>query len=712
MSISATDSNSAVSEVLRALPAVDSDHRYATILELVERAFEALCAGGVIPIIPTLRRRPLATTITTALGCVPHSLLHATGLFEMAVDFVLSKATPWCSRCGCDAIRPQDISQYEIPSGGVVAISISGDARGYSLREWCELLGVERAVVRNALVRSVDIGDEDGEPVLVVGAARELEAVLPEVTRWFAHGGGALRILHFASRDAVGVEIGRIHSSWICASCQNTFEAISRAKISEIQPCLQCKGLGWIAVTGDFLGERHRACDDCDGNGALSEFFAYRCFGRPLDTVMRMSVSELAAHAQSDSTPLAAELGVFLARLTAVGFGNYRIGSAIDLFSPGENALLAVSMSELSMLADARYLLDAAYSSYSTDSDEGVGIQERLMLAAPVPTSPREVRQHPLDSNEIVRLRDIRQGPLDVADVSFPMGGITALQGCAGGGKSLLLEIVAARFAKRRKLAHLASFGGLQRCALISGFADPSGTVLELLGLTGDVAAEIVRTRKAKEFGVLESDLELPRSKYRCCSCEGTGVSAEGDRCQMCQGALYDWRVSSLPLFDSSVRELLRTPIRELVGLLWQSREVEAVLRLAAEHVQGAITLASAVEDLNPCTRRFLKIVGHLGRFLGDVNPRSRAHSLAKQLILIDGPCAMPADHQHVVLSLLLSLRQRGATVVYASMPKSLEIEAQSVLRLEFKKDTTEWSAREKYLDSRYARMSDVIVSR
>jgi hypothetical protein len=105
-------------------------------------------------------------------------------------------------------------------------------------------------------------------------------------------------------------------------------------------------------------------------------------------------------------------------------------------------------------------------------------------------------------------------------------------------------------------------------------------------------------------------------------------------------------------------------------------------------------------------------LAGGLARFGVAGDDRLSAKSLAKELILIDGPNAMPLQHQHVIHDLLVMAQKRGATVVYASMPESLEMIAESVLCLRTTQMTAEQRAREEYLDSRYGRKTEVVVSR
>jgi excinuclease UvrABC ATPase subunit len=251
----------------------------------------------------------------------------------------------------------------------------------------------------------------------------------------------------------------------------------------------------------------------------------------------------------------------------------------------------------------------------------------------------------------------------------------------------------------------------LQQCTQLSGLVDSSGTVLELLGLAEDLAAEIARTRKAKELGLIEKELELPHSKFHCLECSGVGRTCDGELCNACQGGLYDWRVGSIEVLGRNVQELLRTPVKQLTELLWTQSATDAVIQLVATYGGDLVSLSTPVKDLNPATRRFLKLLGGLGRFGGEFALGSDRRSLSKELLLIDGPYGMPDEHQLAIRSLVMALQQRGATVLYASMPESLEVIAQSVLRFRIGSCDPERRNKEQFLDTRYAQISTQVFS-
>jgi hypothetical protein len=643
---------------------------------------------------------------------VPQTLLHATGLFDKTVDYVVSSLVPWCAACGCEATRPKGIAEYILPKEGVVAISIVDNSDEFSLKERCELLGVERAVVDGKLTRSADAVGVYGEPVLCVASGRDSDAIDLEGERWFSRGGGGLRILHFASRDAVGIELGHLQKSWACPGCKRGCDTATRAKLVEVPQCQSCKGQGWLEVADELFRLRQRACRECDGVGSQSEFFSYRFLDQPLKVFMCLSFAEFAKALHKDLQPQAVELAGFVARVCGAGFANYPLGAAVDLFSPGERSLLAALVGDLGMLGGTRYLLDAAYSAYPGEQDGAQEqLQRRLIVTTPQRTPLQATGSIHASLSEVVRLQDLNCGPLRISELAFPVGGLSAVQGPTGSGKSLLLELVATRFTKRRKLKHVSSFAGIERCTLISGLADSSGSVLELLGLTVDLAAEIARTRKAKELGLLEKELELPRSKFRCVECDGMGHTARGELCSVCQGALYDWRVAGFNVLGRSIDELVKAPIQELAGLLWTQTQTYGVVKLAAAHSDPALSLATPASNLTPSTRRFLKLLGGLGRYGGAFAPGSDKHSLNKELILIDGPHVMPDRHQQTLITLISGLQKRGATVLYAGIPESLEIMADTVLRLGFDWAGLELRSKEQFLDARYAQVAKVMVS-
>jgi len=706
--------SSEVAEVLQGWLAQGADQPlpsgvYAATVTRDAALFELLRARGILVVSPSPASAEVGPLRRTPFGVLAHSLLHAVGLAEELYELVIAHLTPRCSQCNCLATPPAAVEQIALPQGGVVAVSVADQDDVVSLRERCEWLGSERAIVSDKLVRVEDLSSDDGEPVLAIVPAEERERVRREVSRWFARGGGALRLSHFATRASSGREVGRLVGRWSCSGCSKQFTEASWAALDAAQGCATCKGSGWL----HDVSARLIACRDCDGFGMHTELAIYEFYGVPLSRVAALSFSELMTCGANLSTSVREQLQM----IVDSGFRDYPIGTSVGLLSQGERALLTVMCAKLSRFEGVTYLIDGA-----------LGCDEPSERSTqPFMSCTHVMRPHPGGVNELTRpvrsgaeradvvLRDIRQGCLRLPEVRFPVGGLTALVGPAGSGKTLFLSLVSERFAKRRKLAHQNSFGDLKRCSLVCAEISSEQTVLEALGLAEEFAYEIARTRSAQELGIVEEDLVLPRSRYRCSSClAGTGMSTGLEtQCAECLGALYDWRVAGLVVAGRTVAELLTTPLQRLADLPWASEVIAYLMRSYPESLVPTLTLGGHIGMLSRPVQRFLGVWGGLAR-VASAAERTKgrsaksAHVLAGELVLVDGPRVMSVMQRQLIEKMLNKINCMDATILYADVPESLEFACDSVIQLRVWESSHQQRMGEPYLDARYARLSTI----
>jgi hypothetical protein len=175
-----------------------------------------------------------------------------------------------------------------------------------------------------------------------------------------------------------------------------------------------------------------------------------------------------------------------LLEVNRCGFGDVPLGAPIDSCSPGERALVPVLIGRLYKPSCARFLLDGAYAPFEVTIGDLNKPTASVFVARP--HEKREVSPPWNTLSECkahVVLRSISAGPLRIPEVSFPIGGMTGIEGPIGSGKSLLLQTIQQRFMTRKKMAHVASFGNLKRCLYIEGLAGTEGTIVDLLNMGG-----------------------------------------------------------------------------------------------------------------------------------------------------------------------------------------------------------------------------------
>ena len=102
-------------------------------------------------------------------------------------------------------------------------MALVDDRQDVPLRERCELLGTERAVVGERIVRIDEAPESAGEPILALVSASHHEEFCAAVKLWLERGSATLRLLHLAERGASAHELARLHSAWSCARCGSRF---------------------------------------------------------------------------------------------------------------------------------------------------------------------------------------------------------------------------------------------------------------------------------------------------------------------------------------------------------------------------------------------------------------------------------------------------------------------------------------------------------
>jgi hypothetical protein len=679
------------------------DHLYEDYAKALALESSEAVARGLLVVSPRPGGANLGRLRRSEVGVLPPSLMEQLDLYESILDFVVQALAPRCPGCGIVAEPPVALRSMALPGSGFVAACLTEEAAEISLRDRCELLGVERAVVNGYVVRIDSLRDEEGEPVVAIVAAQSRDRFEQEVDRWFVRGGGDVRVLHFSERDSAGKVLGCCSRSWRCPTCRAPLEAPSRQALHETAPCSTCRGAGWLSVDGG----RYTACRDCEGFGSLDVIRRSDFGGIELQHVATLTFAELR---QIVMAKREAHAGLDLAeRLRIVcesGFSAYPIGASVDLLSQGEQALLSIAVGKLSRFDGVVYAVDRALVAGVTLEEGVTSSYADVRLVQPESRVIAAVCAKGDETASIV-VRDVLRGPLRVAEVAFPIGALTAVQGPVGVGKSLLIDTLAERFGKRRKYAHNTMFGSLKRCHRIRGGGDRDGVLLDLLGLSTEFAAEIARTKEAKRAGILVDDLELPHSPYRCGECAGMGQGLECAPCGVCGGDLFDWRVSEIQVAGVSVGRALQMTIRELGELFWTSDRLSYLFKRFPMYYGGELRLNTPLGRLTSEARRFLRIwSGLLGVLSG--NRTSKPRALAGDLVLLDGPSPLVGEHLAEIGGVLSELCTGGASVIYAGIPESLESHCACVVRLALSVGGQEGRETEEFLDMRYSRIASV----
>jgi hypothetical protein len=434
----------------------------------------------------------------------------------------------------------------------------------------------------------------------------------------------------------------------------------------------------------------------------------YEVAGTLLKDVSQLSFQGVREYLRQTSVAGVSELADRVECICDEGFALHPIASPVDYLSKGERVVATIASARISAISEVELVVDGG--AIGASGALACSLSDRNHLPSLQVVWPMSPEGEPLStaSNErgVLTLRTVEIGPLGIPSISFGLGELTALQGDPGTGKSLLLAEIARRFAKRRKLAHLASFGALKRCSYLEADRDAEGTVMDLLGIEPLVAEQAARSRRARELGFLQDDFIRSRSKHRCASCGGVPAAADEERCVVCDGALFDRAVGEVVINDLAFADLLRASLARASAALWSDDDLNVVFGHLPEGLKSSISLSTPARSLSPAVRRFLSIVGPLAQILAG------QPSLKGELVLIDVPFGTTARYQDVVIQRIKELRARGGTIVCAGVPEALENIFSSVVRLRLIPRPTGEERTRRFLDIRMTQKSECVVDR
>jgi len=647
------------------------------------------------------------------LGVTPTGLIDALGLTDRVLDFTLQVIVPRCSGCQRSMERPRAAIDFSVPEGGYLVVTPDQVSERVSLREQCEMLGCERALVAMKIARVESLTEEEGWPIIALLASRDSKGIHDIVEGWFDRGGSALALYHAAARESEVVKLGVVSRRWSCHSCERSVEHPTRQSLIASSACGVCRGAGWLA---DRSG-RLVACRECDGFGSNDDVPYYECGDTPLRRVAELSFHQLRVMVSASAGPELGELRAALEEVERFGFGAYPLASPVGTLSVGERVLLTTLLGEISRVTGARYVVDGASLREESLAELSEKARDSLLVVVPTSGAPVALERTSINQSGSIRLTEIDVGSLSLSEVEFPIGALSMVSGATGTGKSLLLAEIARRFSKRKKVAHSASFGALKRCHYIGPKDEQIMPLLALMSLDDALADEIARTRGAQVEGMTAEDLSLESARYRCDACAGRGVISSMTEdgvdqsivCDECGGALYDWRVADLPLFGVTVAEVLAKSLAESARCLWRDPSVCAALVRVADGLDREVSLSSPSVILSAEERGFVALAASLARIQA-LSPGKGAQGarLAGELVLIDGPRVLTGRRRAIIRDLLRDLLDSGATVICADMPQGLESAGASVLRLRAEPTSQISHERRACADTRFARVSGV----
>lgn len=259
-----------------------------------------------------------------------------------------------------------------------------------------------------------------------------------------------------------------------------------------------------------------------------------------------------------------------------------------------------------------------------------------------------------------VVIRGARANTLQRLDLSIPAGGLVAVTGVSGSGKSsLVLEVLAPSLARLPDVQPVECdavevvepFSGLLVAGrgLLAG--SPHSSPGTLVGALDALRAMLARTPEARAAGLDASAFSTAVPGGRCEACEGTGqVRVSMDflpdvwvRCESCQGARFAPEVLVCRLGGRSIAELMEATVHETAAAFAAVPEVAGPLACLEELGLDYLRLGQPALTLSGGERQRLELALAL-----------QPTEAGRRLVLLDEPTRglHPADVERLLLVL------------------------------------------------------------
>ncbi len=620
-------------------------------------------------------RLSLTDFIRTPFGCVPETLLHRLGLFDVVTKKVLSHAEPYCVKCDVTVPRIHFERAFEIlltraaHMAGTTEVTYAAavpEAIEIPLLEHMELLESDRAIVEGKLVRREALTEGVGSPVLAVGS--NPESLKDTIQKWLTSGGGVIKVFSFSSRTSEGVELQRFSDELRCSQCGELYPEPTLQVIEELPPCSRCKGVGWFSAKDRYDTEVFHACLDCSGYGALSLFFEYRFCSVPLRDFLTLSFRELYAALSSDHslhiTRDDPSWNAVIKDVSRSPLGEYRCGTPISLLSYDERVVLTAlqcltvgyrgrtlifDLGTLSSPSEAvRDFLCSVVAPRIAAKVIGANFSSQMVPGVPPKNAP------------LLHISDVTEQGVRIDHFSFPKGENTFIVGGIECAHERLLEIVHNRFLKRKKFSQTCHFEGCSEVLALSSKGTLPVLFAELIGVEEKLAHLYSNTASAQRIGLQKESFKVIRAMLDCPTC---GLERE-ENCQSCRGELYDWRLSTVRVGSLSFQEAVQLPLPVLLDTIVLDDSTDFVLREVSKWVPESTTLGMAVSSLSGAVAPHLYLLSRLlGVYGGLVFAKQKKRI---PLVLVDTPFSGISELDAEIQKTLKLLCEKGATILSA----------------------------------------------
>jgi excinuclease ABC subunit A len=249
-------------------------------------------------------------------------------------------------------------------------------------------------------------------------------------------------------------------------------------------------------------------------------------------------------------------------------------------------------------------------------SATGPYLAGRALRPGPLPGSP----------GPALAIVGARANNLKGIDVVIPSGGLTAVTGVSGSGKSslafdvILASAEAGRPVSCSEIRGLGAFSKVVAAGIEAPVESASSIPLTYLGLFDAVRGIFAESDEARAAGFKKAHFSFLTPEGRCGACGGTGrktisldhLADVSVPCEVCRGARYDRSVLGVRVSGRTIAEVLNLTADEGAEAFSGQPKIAAALALLAEIGLDYLRLGQSLDTLSGGERQRLKLASEL----------------------------------------------------------------------------------------------------
>lgn len=266
-----------------------------------------------------------------------------------------------------------------------------------------------------------------------------------------------------------------------------------------------------------------------------------------------------------------------------------------------------------------------------------------------------------------IHIKSAHANNLRNIDLQIPSGGIVAITGVSGSGKSsLVFEVIAKSYKSgQAENCEAISFENINSLSIMdqqSIGTSPLSNCATYTGIFEDIRDLFAKEPEAKAKGLKKSHFSFNSKDGSCPGCKGMGqnkvpmdfLSDVWVTCEICDGKRYKEEVLEIKHQEKSIDEVLKMSISEAKEFFSNAKKITPSLEILEEVGLGYLQLGQATSTLSGGESQRLKLAHELNK-----------QSSSKTLFIFDEPSTgLHLQDIEVLLKVFRKLVEQGHTLI------------------------------------------------